>query len=72
MKYVSNWDCNKDRDVERNELSSFVVNDCYMHDIVSVFEEYRSETMMLQILLSIRCRDRLFIRILMVLLPILQ
>ena len=46
MKYVCNWDGNKDRDVERNALSSFVVNDCYMHDIVSVFEEYRSETMM--------------------------
>ena len=46
MKYVCNWDGNKDRDVERNALSSFVVNDCYMHDIVSVFVDYRSETMM--------------------------
>ena len=44
MKYVCNWDGNKDS--ERNTLSSFTVDDCYMHDMSSVFESYGSEVMM--------------------------
>lgn len=47
MKYVCSWDGDKSFDSERNALSSFTVDDCYMHDMSSVFEEYRSETMTL-------------------------
>lgn len=36
MKYVCNWDGNKDS--ERNTLSSFTVDDCYMHDMSSVLK----------------------------------
>lgn len=42
MKYVCNWDGNKSSDSERNALSSFTIDDCYMHDMSSVFEECRS------------------------------
>lgn len=45
MKYVCNWDGNKDS--ERNTLSSFTVDDCYMHDMSSVFESYGSEVITL-------------------------
>lgn len=42
MKYVCKWDGDKNYDAERNALSSFTVENCFMHDMRSVFEEYRS------------------------------
>lgn len=45
MKYICNWDGNREHDAERHALSSFVIDDCYLHDMSSVFEEYRSEEM---------------------------
>lgn len=45
MKYVCNWDGDKNSD--RNTLSSFTVDDCYMHDMSSVFESYGSEVITL-------------------------
>lgn len=61
MKYVCNWDGNKDS--ERNTLSSFTVDDCYMHDMSSVFESYGSEVITLTNSTFIKCQGKLYIHI---------
>ena len=47
MKHLCNWNGNTEYDADRNALASFIVDDCYMHDMTAVFEEYRSKELVL-------------------------
>lgn len=42
MRFVYNWEGGKDADNERVDLGEFVVDNCYIHDVGSVFESART------------------------------